>query len=138
MAARDDDYRPDPGTDLQAFALVGGKAGRNAFMGLWQARPATVAVFVMAMAIVCALLLAVPGQTVVVKYVNDLMIFLDGAHRVASGQAPNRDFHAALGPLVYYVPAAGLFLSGALAGAMPVGTALVLLAVAPALAHILA
>jgi hypothetical protein len=107
-------------------------------MGFWQARPATVAIFVMAMALVCALLLALPGETVVVKYVNDLMIFLDGAHRVASGQVPNRDFHAALGPLVYYVPAAGLWLSGHLGGAMPVGTALFLVALAPALAHILA
>jgi hypothetical protein len=97
-----------------------------------------VAVFVLAMALACALLLALPGQTVVVKYVNDLMIFLDGAHRVASGQDPNRDFHAALGPLVYYLPAAGLWLTGQLGGAMPVGTALVVVALTPVLAHILA
>src|SRR5918999_1256106 len=90
-----------------------------------------VAVFVLTMAAGCALLLALPGQTVVTKYVNDLVIFLDGAHRVASGQVPNRDFHTALGPLAYYVPAAGLLLSGSLGGAMPVGTALVLVAVAP-------
>jgi hypothetical protein len=93
---------------------------------------------VLLIAAACALLLILPGETVVTKYVNDLFIFLDGAHRVASGQVPNRDFHAALGPLVYYVPAAGLLLSGSLGGAMPVGTALVLIAVAPALAHILA
>jgi hypothetical protein len=97
-----------------------------------------VAPLVLALAALCALLLIVPGETVVTKYVNDLFIFLDGAHRIASGQVPNRDFHAALGPLVYYVPAAGLLLSGHLGGAMTVGTALVLLAVAPAVAHILA
>jgi hypothetical protein len=93
---------------------------------------------VLLIAAACALLLIVPGETVVTKYVNDLFIFLDGAHRIASGQVPNRDFHAALGPLAYYVPAAGLLLTGSLGGAMPVGTALMLLAVAPALAHVLA
>jgi hypothetical protein len=109
----------------------------DAFMMLSNTRPATVAAFVLAMAAVCAALLALPGQTVVVKYVNDLMIFLDGAHRVVSGQVPNRDFHTALGPLVYYVPAAGLLLSGQQGGAMPVGMALIILALAPAIAHIL-
>src|SRR3712207_9420476 len=88
-------------------------------------------------AVALVLLLALPGQTVTTAYLNDLFIFLDGAHRVASGQVPNRDFHAALGPLVYYVPAAGLLLSGSLGGAMPVGTALVLLIIAPAMAHVL-
>jgi hypothetical protein len=106
-------------------------------MTLWEARPATVAIFVLVLAVVCAAMLALPGETVVTKYVNDLFIFLDGAHRVASGQVPNRDFHAALGPLVYYLPAAGLFISGSLGGAMPVGTALCILALAPPLAHIL-
>jgi hypothetical protein len=100
-------------------------------------RPRTVAVGVLAAAALCALLLALPGETVTTAYVNDLFVFLDGAHRIASGQVPNRHFHTALGPLVYYVPAAGLWLSGHMGGAMPVGTALVLLALAPALAHIL-
>ena len=107
-------------------------------MAPWQTRPTTVAVFITAFAAACVLLLALPGETVVVKYVNDLMIFLDGAHRAVSGQVPNRDFHTALGPLVYYAPAAGFLLSGKLAGAMPVGTALFVLALAPAMAHILA
>jgi hypothetical protein len=92
---------------------------------------------VLLMAGVCALLLAGPGRTVTTAYVNDLFIFLDGAHRVVSGQVPNRDFHTALGPLVYYIPAAGLLLSGHLGAAMPVGTALFLLAVAPVMAHVL-
>jgi hypothetical protein len=89
------------------------------------------------MAIGCALLLAWPGWTVTTAYLNDVFIFLDGAHRIMSGQVPNRDFHTALGPLVYYIPAAGLLLSGHLGAAMPVGTALFLLALAPVMAHIL-
>jgi hypothetical protein len=100
-------------------------------------RPRAVTAAIFAGAVLCALLLAVPGETVTTAYVNDLFIFLDGAHRIASGQVPNRDFHTALGPLVYYVPVAGLLLSGHLGGAMPVGTALVIVALAPALAHIL-
>src|SRR5215218_7316973 len=71
-----------------------------------------VATVILATALIFALLLALPGRTVTTAYVNDLFIFLDGAHRVMSGQVPNRDFHTALGPLVYYLPAAGLLLSG--------------------------
>jgi hypothetical protein len=99
--------------------------------------PNAIVLFVLATAAVCVLLLALPGQTVVTKYVNDLLIFLDGAHRVASGEVPNRDFHAALGPLVYYMPAAGLYLSGNLGGAMPVATALYIVALAFPIAQVL-
>ena len=97
---------------------------------------ASVAMLVVAMAAFCALMLALPGQTVTTKYVNDLFIFLDGVHRVAGGQVPNRDFHTALGPLVYYAPALGYWFSGNLGGAMPVGMALLVAALAPAAAHI--
>jgi hypothetical protein len=100
-------------------------------------RPAHVALIVLAMAAGCALLLALPGQTVTTKYLNDLFIFLDGAHRVTLGQVPNRDFHTALGPIVYYAPAVGYWLSGTFGGAMPIGIALVILSLAPAAAHIL-
>ncbi len=93
---------------------------------------------ILAFDLLCALLLVLPGGTVTTVYVNDLFIFLDGAHRVVAGQVPNRDFHTALGPLVYYVPAAGLLLSGDLAGAMPAAMALFLAALAPAIAYILA
>jgi hypothetical protein len=100
-------------------------------------RPASVAMLVVAMAAICALFLALPGQTITTKYLNDLFIFLDGVHRVAEGQVPNRDFHTALGPLVYYAPALGYWLSGNLGGAMPVGMALIVITLAPAAAHIL-
>lgn len=103
---------------------------------VWTNRPTFVAALVLAMAGACALLLALPGQTVTTKYVNDLFIFLDGAHRIMAGQTPNRDFHSALGPLAFYLPAAGYWLSGSLGGAMPVGMALAILALAPAAAHI--
>jgi hypothetical protein len=99
-------------------------------------RPASLAALVIVIGAVCALLLAVPGQTVTTRYLNDLFIFLDGVHRVSEGQVPNRDFHTALGPLVYYVPALGYWISGHLGGAMPVGMALLVLAIALAAAHI--
>ena len=91
----------------------------------------------LAVAAVFALLLAVPGETVTTAYVNDLFIFLDGAHRIASGQIPNRDFHTALGPFTFYLPAVGYWLSGTLGGAMPAGMALLLLVLAPPIVHIL-
>ncbi|KAA2234975.1 hypothetical protein [Salinarimonas soli] len=98
---------------------------------------AGVAAFVAVGALVCAALLVAPGQTVVSVYANDLFIFLDGAHRVAAGQAPNRDFHTALGPLVFYLPAAGYALTGSLGLAMPAAMALVLAGLAPPMAWIL-
>src|SRR5215208_5874761 len=100
-------------------------------------RPVSVAGLILAIAALCALLLALPGQTITTVYVNDLLIFLDGAHRIASGQVPNRDFHTPLGPLAFYLPALGYWISGHLGGAMPVGMALLVLSLAPATAHVL-
>lgn len=85
-----------------------------------------------AMGVGCALLIGLPARTVTNAYVNDLLIFLDGAHRVVWGQVPSVDFHAALGPLTYLIPAAGLWLSGQLGGAMTVAT----LALLPIMAHV--
>ncbi|CAA9306829.1 MAG: FIG00986277: hypothetical protein, partial [uncultured Microvirga sp.] len=93
---------------------------------------------VLGMAVAGALLLALPGETVTTAYLNDLFIFLDGAHRIMAGQVPNRDFHTPLGPLAFYIPAAGYWLSGTLGGAMPTGMALSMIALAPAIAHVLA
>ncbi|WP_127752031.1 hypothetical protein [Devosia sp. 1566] len=89
------------------------------------------------LSLVCALLLALPARTVTSAYVNDLLLFLDGAHRVAWGQVPNRDFHTALGLLAYYIPAAGLWISGQLGGALPVGMALLIVLFVPLLVHVL-
>jgi hypothetical protein len=86
---------------------------------------------VLVLAGLCALLLALPTETVTTKYVNDLFVFLDGVHRIDQGQVPNHDFHTALGPLVYYIPLIGYWLSGSMGGAMPLGMALLLLAITP-------
>ena len=85
----------------------------------------------------CALLLVFPGQTVTTRYLNDLFVILDGAYRVVSGQVPSRDFHTPLGPLAYYLPAAGYVLSGTLGGAMPAAMALAILAFSVPVLHIL-
>jgi hypothetical protein len=98
-------------------------------------RPVAASAF--AVAAVCALILAIPGETVTTKYMNDLFIFLEGVHRIDLGQVPNRDFHTALGPLVYYIPALGYWLSGTMGGAMPTGMALLVMALAPITAHVL-
>lgn len=84
-----------------------------------------------------AILLAYPGVTVTASYVNDLFIFLDGAQRIASGQIPSKDFHTPLGPLSFYIPASGYWLSGTMGGAMPWGMALTTLLLAAPIAHIL-
>ncbi|MCB5175729.1 hypothetical protein [Microvirga lenta] len=105
-------------------------------MTQWLKRPASVEMLVVATGVVCALLLALPGETVTTKYLNDLFIFLDGVHRVSLGQVPNRDFHTALGPLVYYVPAIGYWLTGSFGGAMPVGMGLLVLGFALIAAHV--
>jgi hypothetical protein len=89
-------------------------------------------------AVACALLLALPGQTVTTRYVNDLLILLDAAYRIANGQVPNRDFHSALGPLAYYVPTLGYRLTGQLGSALPSGMALTVIALAFPIAHICA
>lgn len=83
---------------------------------------------ILGIGLVLALLLALPGATVTTKYLNDLYIFLDGAHRLWTGQIPNVDFHSSLGPLAFVIPAAGYGLTGSMGAAMPVGMALVVLA----------
>lgn len=104
----------------------------------WRTVLARPGVVIMLVCVVAALVLAVPGQTVTNKYVNDLFIFLDGVWRIDQGQVPNRDFHTALGPLVYYIPAIGRWIGGSFTSAMPIGMGLLLLAMAPVIAHVLA
>ncbi|MFC4171992.1 hypothetical protein ACFOYU_07965, partial [Microvirga sp. GCM10011540] len=86
-------------------------------MSVWTRRIARVGPLLLGLAAVCALLLALPGQTVTTRYVSDLFVILDSAHRLVWGQVPNRDFHTALGPLTHYIPAAGYWLSGSLGAA---------------------
>jgi len=112
--------------------------GRTGRIRFWTRDAGRVAPIVLAIAAVLALVLALPGQTVTTRYLSDLFIALDGAHRVLAGQVPSRDFHTPLGPLATYIPAAGYWLSGTLAGAMPVGVALAIAVLAPAMAHVFA
>jgi hypothetical protein len=102
----------------------------------WKA-PRVVVLSTLAVAVAAAVLLAAPGQTVSARYLNDLMIFLDGGYRMASGQVPHRDFHTPMGPLVSLLPAAGLLLTGSFGAAMPLGVALLILVLAPVMAHVL-
>lgn len=106
-------------------------------MRLWTERPMKVGPILLAVAALLGLLLALPGQTVTTRYLNDLFVILDGAYRVAAGQMPNQDFHTPLGPFAYYLSAAGYALSGTLGGAMPTAMALITLMLALPMAHIL-
>jgi hypothetical protein len=90
---------------------------------------------IFAIGVLLALVLALPGQTVTTKYVNDLFIFLDGAYRIVEGQVPNRDFHSSLGPLAFYLPAIGYAVTGSLGAAMPLGMALAVLLLSAAGAY---
>ena len=99
--------------------------------------PRATACWIVAIAIVAALLLAAPGQTVSARYLNDLMMFLDGAHRIVSGQVPHRDFHTPMGAVTNGLPAIGLWLTGSLGAAMPTGVGLLILALAPVMAYVL-
>jgi hypothetical protein len=94
--------------------------------------------FIVLAGVLMSLVLVAPLQTVTSKYLNDLLIFLDGAHRIAVGQVPNVDFHSSLGPLAFYIPYLGFSLSGSMSAAMPIGMALVTLATAVVAAEVIA
>ena len=98
--------------------------------------PASIAVPATALAAVCIAALLLPGRTVLTAYLNDVFIFLDGAWRVVEGQAPSRDFHTALGPLDFVLPALALAATGDFGLVMPGATALVLAALLPAVVRI--
>ncbi|PJI91471.1 hypothetical protein BC777_0299 [Yoonia maricola] len=87
--------------------------------------------------VVCSALLILPGATATSRYFNDLLIFLDGGYRVVEGQVPNRDFHTALGPLSFYIPGFGYWVTGNLGTAMPVGLVALMIVTAPLMIHVL-
>jgi hypothetical protein len=97
-----------------------------------------IAVFVLALFAAALFWLISPGRTFVAIFANDVMVFFDGAHRLLSGQVPNRDFHTPLGPLAYLMPALGLQLGGSLGAMMPVATAGFAALLAPVLAYVAA
>lgn len=105
-----------------ALAKVGRLRSRLASLDTWhEAWIISAGCIFLAAALV--LLLILPGRTFSIRYVHDMMIFFDGAHRVLAGQLPNRDFHTPLGPLAYFFPAFGLWFGGTLGGMLPYATA---------------
>ena len=88
--------------------------GRRAVSSWVTRRPISAGTIVLALAVICALALALPGQTVATRYLKDLFLLLDQAYRIGCGQVPGRDFHSPLGPLASYVPWAGYAISGSL------------------------
>jgi hypothetical protein len=125
---------------LRAAAATPSFASHSRATGarFWTRDAGRVGAMVLIEAALLALVLALPGQTVTTRYLGDLFVALDGAHRVLAGQVPSRDFHTPLGPLATYIPAAGYWISGTLGGAMPVGMALIVAVLAPAMAHVFA
>jgi hypothetical protein len=51
------------------------------------------------------------GATIMTSRPWDVPLFLDGAWRILHGQVPHNDFYSHLGPLVFYLPALGMYLS---------------------------
>ena len=112
-------------------------AASNRLAPIWQALERWPARTLIAVTIVLALLLGIPGVTVTTRLLEELFAILDGVHRLAWGQVPNRDFHSAVGPLAYYVPGLGYWLSGSFGAALPLGMAILLLPMGAIAAYIL-
>lgn len=96
-----------------------------------------IALTVIVTVVICSAILILPGATATSRYFNDLLIFLDGGYRVVQGQVPNRDFHTALGPLSFYIPALGYWISGNLGLAMPIGLSALMVVTGPIMIHVL-
>ncbi len=88
-------------------------------------------------ALVAAILLAGPGASLTTVWVQDVVGFAEGAHRLVHGQLPHVDFATPLGVLFYLIPYVGLLLSGEYGAALPVGLAASLLATTPVLIYVL-
>ncbi|RIY01840.1 hypothetical protein D3218_05790 [Aureimonas flava] len=75
-------------------------------------RPATAVlspvVIGLAVTAVCALLLSLPLSLPIGPMYWDVVVFVDGGWRVLTGQTPSVDFFAPVGPLGYWLFAAGL------------------------------
>ncbi|WP_245294193.1 hypothetical protein [Rhizobium etli] len=149
MATAHDGDPVNPGADLQEVAAVTEPGNHAAYAAIGTGtgaskRPAarirrllSAEGAIILTALACAAMLALPGRTINAAFINDVLVFIDGAHRITFGQVPNRVFHTALGPLVFYLPAAGYQLTGNFGAAIPVGMAIVVVAFIPAMIRIL-
>lgn len=94
-----------------------------------------VALLLLGAAVLLVLTLLVPGRTYSAQHSWDLMVWVDGAHRMAAGLLPNRDFHTPFGLLGYLLLGWAYELSSGLGEIMPVNTALFTLLLMPLLIY---
>jgi hypothetical protein len=116
-----------PKAVLRAWELTSSSPG-------W-VRNASVAILLAAAAGVFMLMLIAPGRIISAQIPQDLWFMLDGAHRLVEGQVPNREFGTPIGPLTYYLLAAGYKITGNLGGMTPVATGLFTAALLPLLIY---
>ena len=90
------------------------------------------------LAALCILLLALdwalfvrPGATYVAVSPEDFLQLADLMHRMASGQAPHKDFHAPIGWLSFALPYAGFSMQGGFGGALEAADMFMLAALLP-------
>lgn len=109
----------------------------NPLAPAWHALARTPGRSLLIVGIIFALLLGIPGVTVTTRLLEELFAILDGVHRLAWGQVPNVDFRSAVGPLAYYIPGFGYWLTGSFGAALPLGMAFLLLPMGAMLAYLL-
>jgi len=106
-------------------------------LGAWKGISRASGWTIFGLGFVLALILALPGETVTTRLLEDLFATLDGVHRLAWGQVPSRDFHSPVGPLAYYIPGLGFWLTGSFGAALPLGMGILTVLMGALLAHIL-
>ena len=79
--------------------------------------------------------LLLPGRTFSGQHSWDMMVWADGAYRVAHGQVPNRDFHTPFGLVGHALLGWAYLLSPRLGALMPVNAALYALLLLPLLLY---
>lgn len=76
--------------------------------------------------VLAAFLFAAPGASVAENFGTDLMVFLDGIHRLEAGQRPSLEFETPLGVLAYVMPYLGYKIVGGFGGALETAGVLML------------
>lgn len=96
------------------------------------------AMLVLLLGLLFALLLALPGVTIVTRSLDELLLFVAGVHRIVEGQVPSRDFLTDLGPLTYYLPALAYAFTGSYGAALPLALGSMVAIMAVIASHVLA